>query len=155
MSNEYKLAEEICKLSESKIWESAKLEWELNSIYYQSEPETCLCGHSPIKEICILRNKINKNFASVGNVCVNKFIGLPTETMFDSLQKVRKDIAKSFNEQMIDFIFEKKWINEWEKTFYLNNRLKRILTGKQKSKKIGINQKVLLRIIDAKYQSSQ
>ena len=57
--SEYKLTNEIIGLSQSKVWDTAKLEWSLSQIYEADEPERCLCGHFPIIEICILQNKFN------------------------------------------------------------------------------------------------
>ena len=52
---ESKLIQEIIKLSVADIWEIAKCEWELIEIYFSDEPETCLCGHYPIIELCEIR----------------------------------------------------------------------------------------------------
>ena len=57
--SEYKLTEEIIKLSQSKLWDVAKSEWTLYEIYEADKPERCLCGHFPIIEICNLKNKLN------------------------------------------------------------------------------------------------
>lgn len=57
--SKYKLTKEITKLSVSNVWDAAKLEWSLAQIYEADEPERCLCGQSPIIEICILQNKHN------------------------------------------------------------------------------------------------
>jgi hypothetical protein len=82
--SEFKLTEEIINRSQSKVWDMAKLEWSLHKIYEADEPETCLCGHFPIIEICTLRNKLNGQFATVGNCCVKKFIGLPSDLIFQA-----------------------------------------------------------------------
>ena len=29
------------------------MEWKLDHIYWEDEPDTCLCGHYPINELCI------------------------------------------------------------------------------------------------------
>lgn len=154
MNNEYKLTEGICNLSQTKTWVDAKYEWDLDSIYHESNPETCLCSHYPIYEICVLRNRKNGNLAIVGNVCVNKFIGLSTDKMFRSVKKVKKNNVESFDKSVIDFAFEKSWISEWEKKFYLNVIFNKYLSENQAIKKLQINQKVLLKIIDAKATST-
>ena len=43
----------------------------------------CLCSHFPIKEICVIRNRVNGVRAEVGNVCVKKFLGLPSGKIFE------------------------------------------------------------------------
>lgn len=118
--SEYKLTEEILKRSQSNIWDIAKLEWSLSQIYETEEPETCLCGHFPIIEICTLRNKLNAQFATVGNCCVKKFIGLPSDRIFRAVKRVRKDNHKSLNAEAIQHAYEKRWINEWEYDFSID-----------------------------------
>ena len=109
--SEYKLTQEILSLSNANIWEAAKTEWSLDQVYEAEEPETCLCGHYPIIEICIIKNKITLKHATVGNCCVKKFIGLPSDKIFQSVKKVRKDIDKSLNPDALLYALEKKSIN--------------------------------------------
>ena len=57
VNNEYKLTSELLKLSYSKYWADAKKEWGIQRIYYlDDEPQACLCGHYPIKEVCVIKN---------------------------------------------------------------------------------------------------
>ena len=58
---------EIVELSEADNWYEAKLEWQLQDIYFSQKPGQCLCGHAPIKEFCILQNidVVEKNFAKM------------------------------------------------------------------------------------------
>jgi hypothetical protein len=58
---EYKLTTEIVRSSRANRWHDARLEWKLLEIFEAEEPDTCLCGHYPIIENCILRNKVNGN----------------------------------------------------------------------------------------------
>ena len=144
--SEYKLIEEIIKLSESKKWDSAKLEWGLSEIYEEDEPDTCLCGHFPIIEMCVLKNKINANLATVGNCCVKKFIGLPSDKIFQAVKRVRKNNNKSLNAEAIEHAFNKGWINTWERDFYLDIMRKRNLSDKQALKKLQVNERVMIAI---------
>ncbi|MDV6315928.1 hypothetical protein [Idiomarina sp. HP20-50] len=140
--SEYKLTQEIISLSLSSNWDAAKLEWKLHEIYEADEPETCLCGHFPIIEICVLSNTHNFNQAVVGNCCVKKFIGLPSDKIFQAIKRVRKDNEKSLNAEAIGHAYQKGWINDWEKTFYLDVMRKRKLSTNQLAKKIQINEKL-------------
>ena len=65
--SEYKLTEEILNRSNSKEWNEAKLEWKLDFVHKADEPEACLCGHFPIIEVCVLKNKLSSDFVNVGN----------------------------------------------------------------------------------------
>ena len=144
--SEYKLSSEIIALSEADTWDAAKLEWTLLEVYEADEPETCLCGHYPIIELCILKNTRNGNNATVGNCCVKKFIGLPSDKIFQAVKRVRKDITKSLNAEAIEHAFMRGWLTSWEKTFYFNIMRKRNLTTRQASKKREINTLVLQRM---------
>ena len=144
--SEYKLASEIIKLSDADNWDAAKLEWTLNEVYETDEPETCLCGHFPIIELCILSNKRNSNLATVGNCCVKKFIGLPSDKIFQAVKRVRKDTSRSLNAEAIDHAFNRGWLTAWEKDFYFDIMRKRSLTAKQASRKQQINELVLQRM---------
>jgi hypothetical protein len=141
--SEYKLTEEIIRLSQSKIWDTAKLEWGLNQIYEADEPETCLCGHFPIIEICVLKNRLNAQLATVGNCCVKKFIGLPSDLIFQAVKRVRKDNQKSLNTEAIQHAYEKGWINEWEYKFSIDTMRKRKLSDKQLETRMKVNKKML------------
>ena len=147
---EYKLAKEIIALSDSAIWDRAKLEWDLDQVYQEDEPDTCLCGHYPILEICILKNKINKNTAVVGNCCVKKFIGLPSNKIFQAIKRVRKDETKSLNAEALSHAHKNKWVNDWEYSFYLSIGKKRELSQKQTKKKLQINKKLLEMMVNAR-----
>ncbi|MCH9695194.1 MAG: hypothetical protein K0U72_11860 [Gammaproteobacteria bacterium] len=140
--SEYKLAQGIIALSESNTWDRAKLEWSLDDVYEAEEPETCLCGHFPIIEICVLRNTKNQNRTIVGNCCVKKFIGLPSDKIFQAVKRVRKDNTKSLNAEAIEHAHKKKWINDWERDFYLDIMRKRKLSLRQQNKKKQINDKL-------------
>jgi len=143
---EFKLIQEIISLSVADAWELAKEEWELSQIYFSDEPESCLCGHSPIIELCEIRNKKNQKIAVVGNCCMNKFIGLPSEKIFQAVKKIRKDSEKSLNIEAIELAYSKDWINNWEYEFYINTFRKRLLTENQGLKRKQINEKILLKI---------
>ena len=112
-------------------------------IYEADEPETCLCGHFPIIELCVLRNRHNGTQATVGNCCVKKFINLPSDKIFQAIKRIRKDASKSLNPEAVQHAFDRKWITEWEKTFYFNILRKHNLTEKQRTIKLKINARVL------------
>nr|WP_315232145.1 hypothetical protein [uncultured Albidiferax sp.] len=141
--SEYKLAAGIIALSSASGWDAAKLEWALYEVFEADEPDTCLCGHFPIIENCVLRNKTNGRLATVGNCCVKKFIGLPSDLIFQAVKRVRADSTKSLNGESLTHALDKGWINDWESDFYFRIMRKRNLTAKQADKKWQINQKFL------------
>lgn len=40
-----------------EVWDEAKIEWIFTNAYQSNSPQTCLCGHHPIKNICVITNK--------------------------------------------------------------------------------------------------
>lgn len=144
--SEYQLAIEIIKRSDSPTWDLAKIEWQLIDVEESEDEQTCLCGHYPIKELCILRNKNNSRTVTVGNCCVKKFLGLRSDKVFHALKRVRKDSTRSFNEELLDLAFEQGWTSDWENNFYRDVMRKRVLTSRQEAVKLRINEKILRRV---------
>ena len=141
----FKLANEILSLSVSQIWDEAKYEWQLSYIYFTDYPDNCLCGHE-INECCVLINILNKKKCLVGNVCVNKFLGIESEKIFNAVKMVKKDLTKSLNSDAIQYSYNQNWINDWEKEFYFNTIRKRKISEKQAYKRKLINSKIIYNI---------
>lgn len=140
------LAQAIVARSFASSWAQAKREWALESVYFASAPDECLCGHFPIIELCVLRNQQNGAEAIVGNVCVKKFLGLPSDRIFNGLKRIQANTAAALNEAAIRYAHTRSWINDWEQDFYLNTWRKRELTGAQAAKRREINELVLARV---------
>lgn len=137
------LKEAILARSQATDWEVAKKEWKLVRIYEADEPDTCLCGHTPIIEICVLSNTLNGQHAEVGNRCVKRFLGLRSDLIFAGIKRVKADISKSLNANSTVFFFERGIINDWEYKFQNSTLSKRSLSGKQMETRMKINRKVL------------
>lgn len=120
MRNFQKLKTRIIELSTSKNWQEAKSEWDLVTIFRTTEPETCLCDHNPIFEVCVIRNSSNGNEEEIGNVCIHHFLGLNTKSHFNALRRIHKDNSLSISASFLDFVFKKEIISADEYTFYKN-----------------------------------
>jgi hypothetical protein len=143
----YRLVAEIVACSVAGTWDQAKREWELSHVYFAESPYTCLCGHRPIIECCVLRNRENGNEAVVGNVCVKRFVGLPSEPIFAGLRKIAKNRSAALSEAAVEFAAARGWLNDWERQFCLDTRGKprHRLTKGQFAKRVEINTAVLRR----------
>jgi len=140
----FKLTEEILKLSNSKFWESAKHEWSFEYAYYSDELQTCLCGHYPIKNICVIKNVKNNNATEVGNCCINKFLGIDDgNKIFVSIKRLKEDLSKSMSAEVLDYLNSKKILSMFEYDFYTDIIRKRNLTQKQLEIKKRINKKLI------------
>lgn len=143
MSENYVLIEEIIARSNNKIWDKAKLEWDLVGITHSEEEKVCLCSHFPIKEICHLQNRETHIAVEIGNCCVKHFFNMDSQNIFDSLRRIKKDINKSLNSDTINYYFKNGFLTQWEYGFYLDIWRKRVLSFKQREIKVRINKKIL------------
>lgn len=148
--NFHQLKAEILKLSRATDWEVAKKEWKLVEISEAEEPETCLCGHFPIVELCTIHNNITGHSVDVGNVCVKRFLGFRSDLIFQSLKRVRNDVTKSIGADATAFFYERGVINQWEYDFQQSTMRMRMrmrsLSMKQQAIRRQINEKVIASI---------
>jgi len=139
------LASALIPLSRGSTLSEVRGEWELAEIFHQNQPQECLCGHYPILEVCVLRNRITDSRAEVGNVCVKKFLGLPSDRIFSALRRVLRDIERALSSEVIEHAYRLHWINDWERDFYIDTWRKRLLTENQLAKRVEINRRILQR----------
>jgi hypothetical protein len=154
----YQLAAEIIARSVGDTWDDAKREWDLAHVFISApdEPGTCLCGHHPIREHCLLTNRENGNEAVVGNVCVTKFMGLSSEKLFAAFRRIAKNREAALNAEAVDYAHRTGWIDDWQRRFYLDTcrRSRRKLSQKQLAKRVEINRKVLARVAASRGEGS-
>ncbi len=81
-SNLARLQAHILPRSESAVFDVARREWDLVGVEVSEEPANCPCGQE-IREHCYIQNRLNSRRTYVGNVCVNRFIGIDTGTRQD------------------------------------------------------------------------
>jgi hypothetical protein len=144
------LQQAILDQSESDIWDVARKEWRLASVYEVEEPERCLCGHFPIIEICVLRNTRNGQQAEVGNVCVQRFMGIDSTKIFQSIKRIRKDPSKSLSMDVVILFSQQGILANKDVQFYSSIHKKRNLTLPQANWKQDINKRVLDRLVRAR-----
>lgn len=139
------LQQEIFKRSqESADWTLCKNEWGVHDIYKVGEEQTCLCGHHPIFQICQLQNEVTRDFADVGNVCVQKFIGLRSKRLFAALDRIAKDLRRSLNKEAIELYTHLRIIGAGEAEEYLSfYRRRKNVTDEQYEFKEAINSRIL------------
>lgn len=140
-----KLATEIIELSIADTWNNAKSEWFFEYAYQSDEAEECLCGHYPIKNICVIKNRENGNFTEVGNICINKFLEIKSgNKIFQSITKIKGDKTRSISKEALEYIKSKNGISEYEYNFYSDIIRKRNLSEKQLDLKNKINNKFIV-----------
>ncbi len=142
--NFQKFTAAILALSDSTDWDEAKPEWELHAVYNDSSERACECGHQPINQICVIRNKENRNEAEVGNVCVHNFMKLASRRIFAVLRRVEAETTKSLNPAALELFTRRSVLTAGEHDDYTDYWRKRTnLTKDQRDQKLDINQRVL------------
>ena len=109
-----KLIAHILPLSNSTDFDIAKNEWNLDRIEFVRDFDNCPCGQR-IKEVCHITNETTGNNTYVGNVCINRFLGIETGNIFNGLKRIERDITANPNEDLIQYIYEKDIITTNER----------------------------------------
>jgi hypothetical protein len=137
-----RLREHILPLSRSRTFEAARTEWILESVEISDEFDSCPCGQE-IKEHCYIRNTATGHQTYVGNVCVNRFIGIDTGNLFDGLRRIRENLAANPNLTVIAYAESRGFLFDRESDFLRATARKRFLTPAQKAWKERINRRIL------------
>jgi hypothetical protein len=141
-----RLAAHILSLSSAKNFQAACLEWSLESVEISEEEDHCPCGQE-IKEHCYLHNRITGHRTFVGNVCVNRFLGMHTGTLFDGLRRIKEDPTANPNLAVIDYAEERGFLHDQEPAFLRRTVRQRAPSDKQKAWKARINRRILNNIV--------
>ncbi|MCI1141841.1 hypothetical protein MOP88_05135 [Sphingomonas sp. WKB10] len=138
------LQAEMLARSQSVDWPQAKSEWDLEDVFIVNQDQVCLCGHHPIRQICTLRNSVIANPAEVGNVCVQKFLGMNSRRVVNALKRISGDIHRSLNKEGIEMFTNLGVISRVDADDYLLfYRKRKNITDRQRSLRASINNKVI------------
>ena len=141
-----RLKDHILPLSNSKDFNTARTEWILIGFEVSEEFDNCPCGQE-IKEHCYIRNKLNGNITYVGNICINRFIGIETGNLFAGLRRIAEDNTANPNKDLIYHAYKFGYIYENEYNFLMETRLKRKLSVKQIAWKKKINRRIIAKTV--------
>lgn len=144
--NVEKLKTHILPLSRSDRFDVARTEWDLVGVEITEDFDNCPCGQE-IKEHCYITNRITGKSTYVGNVCINRFIGIDTGNLFDGLKRIANDPYANANRDVIEHGIKLGFIYDTEYKFLLETRLKRNLSIKQKEWKRKINHRITQHIV--------
>lgn len=141
-----KLQAHILPLSAAKNFEAARSEWVLEHVEVSDDFDQCPCGQE-IKEHCYIRNKVTGNKTYVGNVCVNRFLGIDTGTLFEGLKRLKQDPHANANHAVIDYAEERGYVYDKEPAFLRDTVRARKLSAAQKDWKAKINRRILAQTV--------
>ncbi len=137
-----RLKAHILPLSDGHDFNAARLEWKLIGVEVSEEWDNCPCGQE-IKEHCYIQNQVNGNTTYVGNICINRFIGIDTGNLFAGLRRIARDPFANANEDLIVHAYRLGFIFESEYAFLISTRHKRKFSEKQLAWKEKINRRII------------
>jgi len=138
-----RLKAHILPLSRSKHFETARAEWSLQYVEISDEVDSCPCGQT-IKEHCYIQNRRTGHQTYVGNVCINRFMGIDTGSLFDGLKRIAAKPDSNANQAVIEYARKAGFLyGDKEYDFLMSTRLKKILSTAQLSWKEKINRRIL------------
>jgi hypothetical protein len=144
--NSERLKAHILQLSQSRSFDVARREWIFIGFDISEEFDNCPCGQE-IKEHCYIKNQLNGKITYVGNVCINRFIGIDTGNLFAGLRRIVEDSTANANEDLIIHAYKFGYIYDSEYKFLADTRRKRKLSPKQISWKQKINRRIINRTV--------
>lgn len=137
-----RLKAHILPLSSSSDFQIAKTEWDLVGVEISEELDECPCGKE-IKEHCYIHNRLTGRETYVGNVCIIRFMGLDTGTLFAGLKRIKADGDAAPNDALIEHANSHGYLyddNEYE--FLKQTARKRRLSEAQLSWRQKINRRI-------------
>lgn len=141
-----RLKAHILPLSKAKDFETARTEWKLLAVEISDEFDNCPCGQE-IKEHCYIENSRTGKQTYVGNVCINRFIGIDTGNLFEGLRRIAEDNTANANDDVIEYANERGFLFDKEYDFLMSTRRKRKLSLKQIEWKRKINRRITNQIV--------
>jgi hypothetical protein len=141
----WRLVDEIIARSGADDWHEARREWELDHVFMLDADEcgTCLCGHTPIRECCVLANRHNGAEVIVGNCCVKRFMQLPSEAIFAGLRRIAEDPRKAPGTALVEFATGRGWLSVYEQGFLRDTARRRSPSAKVLAIRQQVNAKLL------------
>lgn len=141
-----KLAQHILPLSRSQVFSEAVREWGLESVELSDEFGHCPCGHK-IKEHCHIANRLTREVTWVGNVCIDRFMGINTGNVFAGLKRIVRDITANANLDLIEYARERGWLRGNDYGFLIGTSRQRVLSARQIAWKEDINRRIIAMMV--------
>ena len=102
----------------------------------------CLCEHK-IRKCCWSRDSLNGHEALVGNVCVTRFVGIPTRLIFNGLRRITADKYAAPNEALAVSARDEGYVHDCEYCYLSDTARNRTPTDKQLITRIGLSQRII------------
>lgn len=93
-----------------------------------------MCNHYPIRKLYVLRDLFNGNKA---------------DPLFKAFHRIEQNPYNALNPEVIDYVYQQGWIDDWKYQFYMDTYWKRDLSAKHAPKQRKINELVVWQIKSA------
>ncbi len=84
-------------------------------------------------------NRFTRKVATIGNVCVRRFLGIDMRGVFRGIGKIRRDVNASPSADLLVYALDSGLISQWAYDFASSTARKRCLSPKQRSIRAQIN----------------
>jgi len=128
--NFQKLLDVILPKSVAKTWEQAKSEWSFFGAIHDDAWGHCACEHR-IKERCFIQNKNTRDVVVIGNVCVDRFLGVSTTHILEMLRRMRTDKTLTLPIIIVNEMVKQNFIDVASRDFYSSVLASTTLSDKQ------------------------
>lgn len=138
-----RLIAHILPLSLSNDFAVACTEWQLDHIEILDDMDNCPCGQE-IKERCYIHNRMTGRYTYVGNVCINRFMGIDTGTLLQGYKRIKNDPDANANLAIIEYAWERGYLTSIREYDFLKDTVrKRKLSPKQAKWKRDANLRII------------
>lgn len=142
-----RLKEHILPRSQSPVFDIARREWDLVAVEISDEFDQCPCGQE-IKEHCYIRNRETGHETYVGNVCINRFLGMDTGNLFDGLRRIKADENANANDAVIKYAWDRGFLHDDKEYQFLKGMvLKRKASERQANWRRLINRRIINQVV--------
>jgi len=140
-----RLRSHILPMSKAGNFDDARSEWSMFDVHISEEFDECPCGQ-PIKELCYIKNSLTRHQTYVGNVCINRFLGIDTGNLFTGLKRIIDNPEANPNKDLIIHAEDMGYLYAQEYNFLMSTKNKRKLTPKQLNWKVKINRRIISQV---------
>lgn len=144
------LADTLLALSDADDWSDAAGEWRTDRAYTvpaDRPMRRCACGHSPIRNVFVLKNRVTGERAEVGCVCVRKFLpdAAPVDP-FAVLERVRQNCQAAIRPDEVDTLVQLGWVWAKDARFLRTNGKRPFarLSGPQQRWRLDVNRRLVM-----------
>ena len=141
--------EHILERSCAEHYKVAVKEWDYIYNTQDESPTHCPCGHG-ITERCYIKNRVTGETTFVGNVCVEKFMGIDNKKIVAGVKRITEDNTRNANKALIDHADKQGYLFDGDRDFLMkrkNRKHENLDTTTERVIKKNINNRIINRTV--------